>query len=481
MKPAKRAKLSNEPFSSCGSVTLRTSEITQDGVIFYLNDDCFEAIFRWLSAEELSRLSATCARIWNLVKYYFRRRYPNKRCEIVEINGIPAVRKYAAICDVLQVVSFHGIPKFYVNRPFYANLLIFDNNLLSYYLHSPCNKLPKCIRFEQITLSHKEGEILSDVLECVESIELINCRLQSTYGSLLAHCKRLKNLTVRSCNTIDEQNYATDTEDWLSKSYPVLESIDIQLRASSDYSELANFLLLNPKIKRFSCRSRLTTNQCSLNNVLTSNIENAKQLENLFLTIGECNFTDMFVRLTKMCERPNFKTLSLEFNGTDVKDILIDNFSTLAELKQLQTLHITNVNFVRDLPDNVNPLVHLAELHLNQLANCNFSAKNISMLVPNLERLIVRDSCYFTPSVVDFIQPFVADLPKLNKIVVAHGAWANVNYRLADLNEQRQKLEDACMVFIWLNPPNGNVKEGVNIVGKTLIRLLKLTDTYEHF
>lgn len=121
------------------------------------------------------------------------------------------------------------------------------------------------------------------------------------------------------------------------------------------------------------------------------------------------------------------------------------------------------------------------ELHLNNLANCDYSANMIANVTPNLELLIVRNSCYFTPSVVDFVQPFIERLPKLKKIVLAHDVWPRISQRLAYLNEKRQKLDDACTVIIWTQPPKAPLKDKPASTGKTLIRMRTLCDEYEHF
>lgn len=81
--PAKRARFEFKPSStSCGKAIARPEKIEQTGDIFRLNDDCFEAIFKWLCAEDLPGLAATCVRIENLVKVYFARKFAGKRTEI---------------------------------------------------------------------------------------------------------------------------------------------------------------------------------------------------------------------------------------------------------------------------------------------------------------------------------------------------------------------------------------------------------------
>lgn len=97
MIPAKRARIEFEPASTSYSISKPPEQIQQTAEIFRLNNDCFEAIFKWLCTENLPDLIAfgeTCVRIQSLVKVYFGRRYPSKRTEIARINGIVAIKKY---------------------------------------------------------------------------------------------------------------------------------------------------------------------------------------------------------------------------------------------------------------------------------------------------------------------------------------------------------------------------------------------------
>lgn len=104
MEPAKRPRIE---FKLSGLVyraptSSRDKTIEQNGAIFKLNDDCFEAIFKWLTTDDLPILSETCVRIQALVKNYFVRKYSRKCIEIEWTNGIVAIKKYAALKDVIH-------------------------------------------------------------------------------------------------------------------------------------------------------------------------------------------------------------------------------------------------------------------------------------------------------------------------------------------------------------------------------------------
>lgn len=356
------------------------------------------------------------------------------------------------------------------NSDFYS-----DDYLISFYTFAKCNKRPKFVRFENMLLEKKTTIPLNEILENAESIEFVSCEVDGIYENILSRCKSIKHLTVRVCN-------GWESNLWLNHQYPTLESIEIQLENSADHSTLIEFIKLNPQINKLTCKSRLSSYLSKIQNVTKAIMDNELQLKELFLTIGgACDFRTMFENLRTISEQKQFKRLSLEFRSADVKDIFIDNLNNLASTKNFYALHITNVDFAEDLPTNIDVLESLKELHLNNLANCEYSARMITNVTPNLELLVVRNSCYFTPSVVDFIKPFIANLPKLRKIVIAHDLWRRIHQNLALLNELRNKLHDACTVYIWIQPSTSQIRQKPNISGKILIRMEPLIDEYEHY
>ncbi|XP_055320968.1 uncharacterized protein LOC129577611 [Sitodiplosis mosellana] len=478
MKPAKRARIEFEPASTSYTILKppRPAKIEQTADIFRLNDDCFEAIFKWLCAVDLPALHETCVRIQNLVKVYFGRRYANKRAEIARINGIVAVKKYGELKDVIQNVSFRGMAKQRWPKWMTKQYTHDDIDLLMYYVHSQCNEYPKVLRFENMILEEKEGKIMDKVLGRVEVIEFVNCESEEFYQYVLKRSTNIKSLTVKQCAFPNGHGVASP---WLQQRYPLLEHLDIQLDGTSSHLELDVFMQRNPQIKKFTCRSRLCSYLSKIQNVM--NAIAALDLEELFLTVGgDCDFRSIYAQLLDISGRQQFRRLSLEFGSADVKDVFIDNLNNLAGIDKLYALHITNVDFAKDLPTNIDMLMNLKELHLNNLANCDYSARMIANVTPNLELLIVRNSCYFTPSVVNFIQPFIECLPKLKKIVLAHDVWPRINHQLAFLNGKRQQLHGACMVIIWTQPPKAGLKDTPKLTGKILIRMRPLYDEYEH-
>lgn len=478
MKPAKRARIEFD-IAGTSYAKLKPScpaQVEQVGVIFRLNDDCFESIFKWLGANDLPALSKTCVRIQNLVKVYFARRYASKRIEIARINGIVAVRKYGEIKDIIQNVTFQGMTKQRLPKWMPKHSTHNDIDLLLYYKNSDCNKYPKLLRFENMLLEENEGKLLGRVLSRVEAVEFLNCEFEGFYKHVLSRSVNMKSLTVKQCAFSSGSEWKTP---WLLQRYPSLETLDILLDGTCAHKQLPLFMQRNPQIKKFACRSRLCSYLSKIDNVMNAIV--GLDLEELFLTIGgECDFRTVYAQLVDISSRQGFRRLSLEFGSADIKDILIDNLNNLAGVDKLYALHITNVDFAKDLPTNINMLVSLKELHLKNLANCDYSAKKFVTFTPNLEQLVVRDSVYFTPGVVDFIQPFIECLPKLKKIILAHDIWPRIHQTLAFLNEKRQKLHGACMLIIWTQPPKVPLKDTPKLTGKILVQMRTLRDEYEH-
>lgn len=481
MNRAKRAKIESDPGSISHSNT-PAQQIEPAAPIFQLNDDCFESIFEFVCPKDLNALGAVCVRIRELVKIYFTRKYAFKCIEIARINGAVGIKNYAALKDVIRNVSFRGVPK-QKSKWSLKQSTNHDTDLLNFYKNSACNKNPKMLRFENMALEQKDGAMMNDFLKNVEAVEFINCESDHFYGHVLRRCKKIKSLTVKQSASAGAI-YGPDSEQhWLQELYEFLENLDIHLNAETDHTVLNTFVKKNPQIKKFACRSRLSLSQLEIQNVMSA--IDGLNLEELFLTIGgKCDFRNIYAQLLDISKRPGFKRLSLEFRSADVKDILIDNLNNLANIEKLYALHITTVvDFSKDLPTHIDLLTNLKELHLINLANCDYSAKRLAKVTPNLEILIVRNSCYFTPSVVDFIQPFIEHLPKLKKIVLAYDVWPRIKQRLESLNKKRQQLHDACTVVIWTNPLKSTLKDETMpiLTGKTLIRMSPLHDEHEHF
>lgn len=325
----KRSRLDLQPSGPSTSFSLMnnfTKEVIQDSEIFRLNDDCFEAIFCWLSAEDLPAVSDTCVRIQNLVKIYFVRQHAVKRTEIQRINGIVTVKKYGSLSDVIPNVAFCGnqkLPKSWDSQ----NRLYRVNDLLYYYMQSKCNKRPKSMHFEDMNLNRFDGEYISKPLKTVEELVFQNCDLDDFYINILRRCENIKRLTVKKCNIASQEE---DTS-WLNQQYPKLESLKIHLSAALDMMVLDDFLRYNSQIKKFAYICRLSKYPTRIENILVA-IRHL-QLEELFLTFAVvCNFQNIYLWLLDILKQKQFKRLDLEFGSCLVKDILIDNLNSLAQV-----------------------------------------------------------------------------------------------------------------------------------------------------
>lgn len=491
MEPIKRARMefkSDDPADDAPS-TSSAKSIEQDSIIFRLNDDCFEAIFTFLTADDLTNLSDTCLHIHSLVKTFFSRMYPRKRIEIDWINGIVAIRKYAALKEVIQNVWFKGMQKKLSKQKHnYLPDFYNDSNLISYYIYSMCNRLPKLVRFENMMLQQRDGIMMKTTLENIESIELIGCNVDGIYENFLGRCKNLKHLTVRLCNGWEEKS-------WLEQAYPSLRSLDVQLEGAAEHEALIDFFRRNPHIKKFSCRSHLSSNLSQIENVMKAIMGSNLRLEELFLTIGGvCNFRNIYLNLMNISEQEQFKRLSLEFSSREVKELLIDSLNYLATMQKIHVLHITSVDIAEDLPTNMCVLSSLKELHLNNLPNSVYSARMLAMVIPNLEVLVIKNSVYFTPSVIEFIEPFIEHVPMLRKIVIPLQLWRQIHKNLMNFNNRRLQLQGACTVSIWVHSsvvmPQPSTSKRADEEEKKetneepppkmLVRMKRLVDDYEH-
>lgn len=453
--------------------------IKQTGEIFELIDHCFEEIFEYLPPEVLATLSTTCSSVRKLVKAYFRRVHAGKQIEITRFYPNVVAKNYTELQEIIENVWLHGIHKPHAYLQHLDNEFAGENfDLLLYYIHSACNKHPKCIRFENMELSQQYGEMLNETLKTAETVEIINCDVQNTYDGFLKRAENLENLTM-DLRTAKEGSAAWSTYEnfeavaWLTQPYTKLKHLSIRFSDPTKYQLLKHFFESNPQILRFTCRSYLLS---YVNVVLTAIANYTYQLEEMSITISEeCDIIPAVGSLLTVCRRPSFKHLTLQFDNEAA--IFINNINNMTHLTKLKVLIINNMsfqeeNFLREFL----PLTSLTELHLKSLVygKKNVFAKMLVKLAPNLERVYIKNTSFFAPGDIDFIQPFVASSPKLNKFVI-QDYWHRINDELVDLNGQRQKLEGACVLNIWLY---ASIIECTTterkITGKTLIKLRRL-------
>lgn len=469
MEPAKRPKLQCFSFhidSTSSDSKQTTNHIEQTADIFRLNDDCFDAILYRLSIDDLPALRETCVRIQNLVDIHFSRKYPEERCKIVRsLNGMIKIHKYGGFKEYLQNIWFH-------DRRQHDG-----GDLLMYYIYSQCNKRPRCIRFQNMFLVQEHGQLINAPLMTTEAIECINCGAYDIYKHIFMRCVQLKSLNVKHSRALSYEG----VENWLKHRYPMLESLEIHLQISPIHEELKIFFELNPQIKRFIYNSRRLHGQSKMGYFMNAISENSSELDELSITIrSDDDFRNIFIQLLNITRRQQFKRLTVEFYSS--KDVLIDNLNNLACLDKLHALHINSIELNDDLPSNFDLLVNLKELHLSNSSNYEHSSRILTEKMPNLELLVIRNSIYFTPSVVDFIQPYVECSVNLKKIVLAHDVTRRINQYFKDLNEKRQSLDDACIVHIWCyssSTPN-RTKLQPKIEGKILIQMHELIDDNEN-
>lgn len=448
--------------------------------ILILNDDCIERFFDCLSAVELSAISNTCKRLQTLATTYFKRIYRNKRTEIAWTyqykNKIVAAKNYGEFRKVTRNITFIGTANEYrISDP------QLDIDVLWYFIYADCNKQPEFLRFEYMNLDQEASGIVRSGLISANTLEFVNCDIKYFYDNFLKHCGNMKKLTVKKCK-LNSNNF------WLVQSYPLLESLDVHFESLSDHKKLINFFKLNPQVKRFSCRSHLSSKDNSIENVMTAIANNAVKLEEFHLTIGgECNYRNINNQLHEMSLNPEFKRLSLEYANPEVEVIFIDSINILALIDQLDTLYLNGVYFHDVMPTILDPLKNVKEVQLIKIRNHRDLASYIYQIAPNMERFIVRNLQYYSSPIKGFFDFYIKSLPKLNKIVTDTDIWWEIKSSILELNEERSKLKDACPLALWLIPSR-NAKEHEKLMkmmpkieGKMYVHIQQLIHEYEHF
>lgn len=445
---------------------------TKDGTIEELHYDMIEPIFIHLKEDDLCAVSQTCQRLNVVARIHFFLKHKGKFSVVTKLSngnkdvpnfmrGLVEIKKYREFRDI--------IPKIWLKAPEHESRRD-DSALIDYMVYAGCHQHPNFIRLENMTLGKAESVGMLGALNTVETIEFINCTFENIYDDFLSRCHGMKSLTLRECT------FQSDEPFWLQH-YPELVTIDITLK-KSNHKMLIDFFKMNHHIKRFFCKSHLSSENSSILNVMKAIDNEQLVLTELHLTIGgTCVFEPIYTSLVALTRQSTFSRLSLEFHENTAVNIFMNNLNNLMNINKLYALHIKPFDIEKDFPRNINSFHSLRVLHLTLYRNCEYSADFFASITPNLEELVVRRIICYKLGVDDFIQPFAAKSLKLRKIVLASQASYNFDQHLVELNETRKNLRDASSITIWTPPSRTKLPK---IEGVQRIHVETMYDEYEH-
>lgn len=381
--------------------------------IFKLTDACLNRIFKWLSMQELHAMGQTCKRLQRIAGEFFRKNYT---ATLISYN-----------CDGSQVYGreLTGIGRYM------QNISMWDCNLEKFLADRTRSTKPlKHIRLDSVHLPGARIEWTDEILQQVEILDLINCKIQSTfYGNFLVLCVNLKRLRLKNVAFSGGATCA-----WLQNKYPLLEDFELTLKKPEKIDELTRFFQQNTNIRRFSTNKSTLFKNRDIVRVARM------QLNELYIEIdneGDHNTDTMFEFLNRLYKLGIYKSLHL--SGTYRDQQTVDAMATLSGLEKLN-VGVDGVHY------DISSLVNLKELNILWAAN-SVDMEHLAMSLVQLEKIS------FWKASLDDIIPFVRHSPRLNEIKI-HNFMKN-QFKACVCNDsaltkERKNLVDACKVTIFI-------------------------------
>lgn len=396
--------------------------------IWKLNLDCFYDVFDYLNLDDLIAIGRTCKWMQRLAGQFIHENYRAKRktCHGIDIYMSWPPRNVAIFCE------------------FFEKMYIFGNFSSGYnYVGLNCTSFLCELRMTQIDLTDYEIECIKGILNGVEIVEMEHCTIKSDfYENFLRFCPKLKRLSVsRSSYDRDHGIVIGSNNDWLFRTYPTLEHLELTDLYEFMNQELMAFFQRNPNVRIFStdAKSLLANRDAFLECDIKLNrlaIEFHPQAINS--EIEPNAIVDFFYKqLIKLHKRAFFQELHLYITFLD-HQINVQKLFTLEPLTMLGGY----INSIEVSAANVT--------ELNITEGCSvIDLDSLPDKVPNLERI------HFSNASSDHILPFIRHSPKLMQMKIENlidgSHLLNGALDLNALNLKRQKLIKARKLIIYVN------------------------------
>lgn len=262
--------------------------------IFKLNIVCFHEIFEWLSLYELVNVGQTCKHLQHMAGVYFQITY-----------GMTKTIPHYYYYDYYENDYAKEMQKTDVFGRYVEKMDVSLNRQRIYsYIATKCKSLRQ-IRFVHF-LPEKRLLGIKDNLEPVEVVDLHDCFIHDEfYDHFLKYCPRVKTISVkRSAKPWDESVIIGSGNEWMHRTYPSLQQIELTAVNELKMNELKAFFNANPNVQTFSTdSSTLCANRYCL---LSSGIK----LDRLAIDIASDSVAESVIDLlNELYERQFFKRL----------------------------------------------------------------------------------------------------------------------------------------------------------------------------
>lgn len=400
--------------------------------ILSLDIDCFEAIFDYLTLQDLISISKTCKHHQQSAGFILHRNYSAAVVQC-KSSGI-SVGYYFDGDDLTKFIH---------------KVIIIGNISLAHF-HNIRSKFHQLKEIDLFSVDlNVNWECYKELLCKLQSLRIKHHVIKNLYENIPIFCTNLKRLCVaRDANDLKLNEGETD---WLLQKYPALEHFELSIHTDRPIDELNTFLELNMNIRKFA-----TTAECLWQNQHLISCCNAK-LEELAIWFGHDEKVELIPicgLLNKLHERGFYQRLLLYYFPNEFDQHAADQWASvnsltklyaeyaaenidLSVLKSLKEIFCRTSETISDLNALIINCAHLKRIHF-----LNSSFNDIFVLISKAVRL--------EKIKVDFLSDGT-DFSTVDNVI-----------DLVALNNARRKLDGARKVTLY-------VREGIYVATKWAI------------
>lgn len=382
--------------------------------IFKLNLDCCDEIFALLPLKDLHSLGETCKTMQQVTGSYFQDNYKSSKIW-VKHDGFR-----------LGSDNLNGFSEF-------AERIWMDGGVDDFqYAGAQCTDSVKEIFFDLFSLNEVKIDCIKGILSHVETVLLTDCIIPGDFfDSFLKFCPNIKRLAVLCFEGFQCQ--------WLLRNYPKLEYLKLAGEITFQFDDLKRFFENNPNVDSFAVDGFYIL----MNHQLIS--ETTLQFRDLTVSL-EPNYADdanqFLIIFKEFHKRGIYQRLHLFLNGKQWDERFFDEMSTVPALVNLCLDYLSS-----EMSLKISKVLQKLEV----FRPLNVSLNELEMLAKgcsNLERIVFREAS--STEILPFIR-YSRKLKVIRVCLLKNGLYFDGVLNLPKLNVEREKLDSACKVTIYVD------------------------------
>lgn len=421
-----------------------------------LNDDCIEAIFKYLSPNDLNAMSSTCSRYKCLAEQTF---YRTRDSETVKVIGNGRTIRFDFNHSSKFVENFLSFIRS-VDIRLTDSSSIFNTfrfvkaNCSSRLLHLNLNgtNLP-------MSLIKSHGDVIAEQLKHLKTLS-INILKFDDIHHLLRHCENLQTLIFEVREYYTTGNRINHNNTWMNETYPKLDNLIIH-GATNLFMDLTNFLQNNPQMKAIVCN-----NLSAMESICVAGT-NLPYVAMKFLY--ERDFLQILDTIVQFGNREHIKSLDLVFADLNARFM---SFGDIFRMKFIKGLHIGRM-FLNMLDHTTFSSANIERLCVHSVKTTGWLGFEITKYFPNLQEFRFSHAKSQKNCIVSFLKPIIKRMGTLKDIFIDLRYEQFINLTENDLiafHALRSKLENPSTVTIHLNKRHAKELNGI-ILDKSLVRI----------